>query len=255
MSFVITALLTSITPQIKPLSESSAKYGALAIGTGIGVGTGALTYFGLKNTINNPARIAVAVISAAVAGSISWGAAYYVLNSLTPQSHFASARRLVQLVELDSLISRNFPTPDSFYGYIGTRFGTSWPLVQTRQHLIKLSNHLTQARSLIASCCAEARQTPALHYLCKESEVLLKKIPYLTQSIEEKMGFISQNVDYRRQVEIHERHAEAERERKHQEWLKTQDRWHDSSEKRKDRKFKKEAISQSGRVTSLNVTI
>ena len=254
-SLVFTALFVSISPQVKPLSESSAKYGAAAIGAVAGLGTGGLTYMGLGNKMNSPSRLIIAVVAGVAAGSISWGTAYYILNSFTPQSRFASARRLVQLVELDSLISRNFSTAGGFYGYVGTRFGTSWPLVQTRDHLIRLSTHLAEARNLIASCCSEARQTPSLHYLCQESEALLGKIPYLAQSIEEKMGFISQNRDYRRQVELREKHVEAERERKHNEWMKTQDRWHDTAERDKDRRLKKEAISKAGKVTSLNVTI
>lgn len=253
---IVFGILLAASPfSAKAISENTAKAGAAVASLAIGGGAGALSYFYLlPNNLNQPSKIALSVAIGACSGAISWYTAYAIFHSMTPQGKLASAQNLIQLVDSDSLIARNYDSLHDFISHVSIRFGTSWPLVLTRNHLIHSSNHLLEAQSLLNSAYQEAYQDSSLTNLCTEIKKLQDKLPRLAKTLEDTISAVTQTHDYLEQVKLYERHLEEERKRQHQSWEKNMDRWHESYEKSKDRKLKEQALQRAGNAR-INVTI
>lgn len=268
-NIVALSLLTSLA--IAPntthaISESTAKIGSAAIGAVAGVSTGAITYFSLGK-MNTAGKIAIATIAGAALGGLSWWGAYEILHSMTPEGRFVAAQALISLVELDPVINREIYSLDEFKGQISVRFGTSWPLVRARNHLITRSNNILEAQNLLNSCIKEASADSMQVNLVDQAQKLRAKIPALVGAIEERMALITQNYDYKDQVRLYENHLEEERNREHiskekqldriqTSYEKYADRSHDSYHKDADRDLKKKAMDRvPAKNARLNVNI
>lgn len=216
------------------ISESTAKFGSVAIGAVAGVGTGTITYCALSE-MNTAGKIAIATLAGATVGGLSWWSAYHFLHSMTPEGRFVAAQQLISLVELDPVINREIFSLEDFKGQLSVRFGTSWPLVRARNHLITRSNNILEAQNLLNSCIREASADSMLGNLVDQAQKLRSKIPALVGAIEERMALITQNYDYKDQVRLYENHLEEERRREHISKEKQLDRLHTSYEKHSDR--------------------
>jgi len=235
----LTLVLFCTVAQVQPLSESTAKYGAIAGGVVAGGLAGAGSYYYLtKEKHFEPSTCALlSVLAGTAAGGLTWWALDAWLSSLTPRGKYRAATKLVGYVEADSLVNRDFASEKELIRHVNARFGTSWPLALAREQGMSLAASLSSARSLLASAYQEASGQPEYVTLCADCKNLEARIDQITKIIEPRVNVIINNKDYHFQVKLYEKHLEAERQRAHQEKMKQDDRWHDSSERLKDRNF------------------
>jgi len=249
--------------QANSISEQTAKIGSIAGGAAIGAVTTAGTYLLIKDSevaSSFIAKIAIAGIAGACTGGITWFILDQLLQKMTPIGRFNAADIIVNYVNLDSIIARNFSSPKDFESHVSARFGTSWPLVMARNHMNRMLESLAQAYQLLEHSHNEAQGTARygdLPHRCKEMQ---GKIGMIRQAIDDRMDLIVGNQLHERyqfQVQLYEKHLEASRKRKakrqekysdqlHEALEKNNDRTHDSKERNKDRLNKQQMLGQSG---------
>jgi hypothetical protein len=157
--------------------------------------------------------------------------------------------------------------PDEIVNKATLICGTSYPLVLAREKLVASVHSLGAANDLLTLADNDIRNDASHSPLRKQCDRLRVKIQELSQDIEAYLEVITQHPDYRFQVNYYEKHLEAERQRAHEKelsdqklshesWEKTMDRWHDSSEKDKDRQLKQNIVNQTqNRPTTVNINI
>ena len=236
--FAAVVLFCSLTP-VKPISENTAKYGAIAGGVVVGAAAGVGGWYFLEKVqhMDRMTSIILGVLAGGAAGGLTWWMLDAWLQTLTPRGKYLAALKVVTYVELDSLTARDFATIEELISHVNARFGSSWPLVLAREHCMSMASSLNSVLSSLQSAYYEAKESPEYATLCNNIQTLQEKIDKLAKRIEVRVNVIVGSQEYQFQVKLYEKHMEAERERAHQAKLKQEDRWHDSAERERDRDF------------------
>lgn len=239
---------------VDAISEKTATIGAVGGGVALGLLAGGLTYGATQPFSNGDGAksLVPAVLVGVATTAISWWLLDQWLTTLTPQGRLNAAMKLVRWVESDSLVMREFATSEELVSYINVRFGTSWPLVLAREHIMNLTNGIGEVFGLVDLVRQDLADDASwsMTTKCKELE---GRAGTLVRALELRMNLIASHRDYQFQVGLYERHKEAERqreheaalkagERAHESWERTRDRYHESEEKEKDRRLKQQAL-------------
>lgn len=243
-----TTLFAGSCITLKPISETSAKVwtgvGSVVAGGAAGVGT----YIYLKDQqTNQVVKIGLPALAALGAGALTGYVLYQWLFSMTPPGRFASASRLVNIVAHDSLIRNDFSTRAELYSHTTSRFGGSWPLVLARDRYQDLRIDLESAQSLLSLVRSEATGNPQYRELCRKASELQQQITELSAILEPRVNALTEHDQYTFQVNLHERHLEAERQRSHERQLQSNNLTHDSVERNKDRYHEKNLVTTNHR--------
>ena len=251
-----------VTVSTQPLSEKTAKYGAIAGGVAAGTLTGLFTHYGfLKNSNINPTmKLLLTCLPAAGVGGLVWWLLDDYLFSLTPRGKCLAAEKIMRWIEMDSVIFKDFYSAEEFISHVTVRFGTSWPLVLSRNHLMLISTNLSQVQSLTQSIRSETSGNAEYADVLTRCQAMEAKFQSIATKIEQTINYLAKNPDYAFQVQLHEKHLEAERKRAHEQSLKQQDHSHDSWErskdrweKDKDRQLKKELVQGNNRPVMVSI--
>jgi hypothetical protein len=146
------------------------------------------------------------------------------------------AKKLITLVELDSLMSRDFPSYDELIGHINIRFNTNWQLVLAHKELQAIIKSLEYAETLLTEAYNEFKSDPEYSTLTTGCQNLKNQILVLSKKIEQIVLTIIKTTDYKEQVKLYEQHQEAERQREHETSLVAAKLTQNSLEREKDRK-------------------
>ncbi len=250
---------------IKPISETTAHVGSAVSGIAVGAITGAAIYLkGFDRTSNQMVRLGVSALTGAAVGGLTWYFVYQWLHSLTPPGRVAAAQLIIQHIGADRLASLGMDTQE-LEAHVTARFGSSWPLVHAREHLMSMSTSLSIAQELLTKAYNEAQEVATYAALCNQCTQLNDKIAAYAATIEQYLVTITKNKKYDSQVKLYEKHMEAERQRQHEaslhhstlahdSWERNNDRWHQSSENDKKYHHQQTLLNQNPfRPTILNV--
>jgi hypothetical protein len=155
----------------------------------------------------------------------------------------ATALELVSKVQSDSMVLRIFkvntpvvkhrkpppPQEPEIFPHITTRFGTSWPLVAAKEHLVKLASDLAAAQELILQVNQESKGRSEYVDFMDKLSVLPKIILDLTKNIEERVAVITNRRDYASQISLYESYKQDERRQQHEERLLAEKLGHERS--------------------------
>lgn len=206
--------------EVFPISETTAHVGAAAGGAIIGAGTGFLTYSALqRQNLSSGWRTGLSITAGAAVGGLSWYLLYKALYTMTPKGRFEHAQKVVSSVESAYILNRNFHSMDEFEAAMNTAYSTNWPLIETRDKLVALKNDLLMARDFINLVVTEIRGDYSYGSLDQNCKDLLERATVCLEKIENMMPFILKNDKYVLQVQLYEKHMEAEREREHEQKL------------------------------------
>jgi hypothetical protein len=269
---MVLVLATSFaTTPVKPISETTANIGSAIGGVAVGALSGGYCWYTLHQ--NHDLRTSpeylflVSALVAAGCGGITWYILYQILHGYTPQGRINAARAIINNIANDALVKGSRGASDEIIKKATLICGSSYPLVLAREKLVAFVHSLGAAQELLTLADNDIRSDISLSHLGKQSERLNIKISELSQTIEAYLEIITQHADYRFQVNYYEKHLEAERQRAHEKalsdqrlshesWEKNMDRWHDTSEKDKDRELKQNIVNQTqNRPTTVNINI
>ncbi|MBY0353166.1 hypothetical protein K2W90_02265 [Candidatus Babeliales bacterium] len=210
--------------------------------------------------LTNSNKLIISSLVGLGVGGVSWYFLNKYLHTLTPTGRFRAASDLIYFVETDSLIARNFKSTDEIISHANGRFGSSWPLVLARNEYTTMKNALTTAYGLLSASGSEAAGKPEYGDLCTRCKTQQEKIGVLAEVLEQRLNILVNDSTYQFQVTLHEKHLEKERDRQIKEReiaakqnQKKQDRWHESSEKKKDRELKERLAQQATGPIILNI--
>ena len=234
---------------VNAISEKAATIGAIGGGVVGGLITGGATYALMPQAIEptafkNSVPPLIVGLGTAV---VSWWLLDRWLSMLTPKGRLSAATKIIRWIETDSFMMREFTSSEELVSYINIRFGTSWPLVFAREHLMQLTEGIEEVLHLLrlihqdveGDCLWEITTK------CKELEV---RVQTLTHALEVRMNLVFCHKDYQFQVRLYEKHQEAERQREHEIALRTGEYLHEGYERASDRRLEREEKEKDRRL-------
>ncbi|MFH0898428.1 MAG: hypothetical protein V1855_02525 [bacterium] len=241
----------------KPISEKSALIGSLAGGLGVGAASGLLTqYVFLEDSrLTNGQKALISIIVGTGAGALTWWALHSFLYSYTPREKIRRVEKIVMTIEMDSLISRNFTSPEEIINAVNACFGTNWPLVTARTKLTDFVQSLIIAREILLDTKQEITQNRLLYPgLISSCDQVFEKITALSKKIEQRIGTLIAHKNFNIQLQLYQDHLELQLQRDHEHSLLSTSLSHDTWERWKDRDFKKNiANNNPHRPVMLNI--
>lgn len=254
-SFVIVvSLLSSAQPLSENMAEMLSVGGGVVIGGAAGAGT---YYIADNYTHNNTYKLIAGGIVGGGVGYLSYSGLHSWLYGKTPTARIAAAKAIVfaaaQTLEQieqnlttsfnDRVVKKNFDNDALFIAHVNARFGTSWPLVRAREFLLaiprdarnsvdSLHRLAESAREPLDLAMNEMRSSGGYISLKHDGDSIVSAIKsiqnkcvelknndivQLAALVEIPLVTIVQQDNFAFQVELYEKHVEAERQRRHAE--------------------------------------
>lgn len=238
----------------RAITEKTATIGAVGGGVVLGLIAGGLTYGATNPSLSGNKSIIPAFFVGVGTVAVSWWLLDQLLATFTPKGRINAAKNIVRWVESDSVLMREF-TSDELVSYINARFGSSWPLVLAREHVMSLTRGIDEVFNLVARVRQDLEEDDSFGFSTKGQE-FERKACFLMRALELRMNLIINHKDYQFQVKLYEKHQEAVRqrehdmalkagERAHESWERSKDRRHESEEKERDRQLKQQALDSA----------
>lgn len=257
--FLVSSLVACAVMSVKPLSETAKNIIAITGGAAAGVGAGFATKSVCENNrLNGPFKPIAATAVGIGSGALTWYALDMMLFNLTPPGRVFNAAKIIANAENDFFVGARDLHERAVIEGVYASFGTNWPLVLARTHILNLSGDLDYAHELLDMAFNEALGQSQYYDLCQKCKSLKARIPALKERIVYSVNTISKDPSYKEQSILYEKHVEAERQRVHEKNMQAWQQWHDSIEKNKEREFKEKIvnkINQPGRPTSININV
>jgi hypothetical protein len=252
---VVMALSLFFQVQVNSIGENTAKVASFLGGVVVSVGAGFFAYhLPLKEFNMEPVtKLALSGGIGIGAGGLCWWILNNMLYEMTPVGRYLLSEYIVSGIAIDSIVAREFKSRDDFCSHVVVRFGTNWPLVVARECLKNGMDDLSRAHNLLQMAICEINGDFSYLQLFKRCKSLEEKIISLAKRMDEMTFFVINIPGYTDQVRLHEKHLEAERQRRHEQSLQNQQLAHDSFErwtdrvqhgyeKKEDREFKKDVL-------------
>jgi len=257
--FLISSFIVCAISPVKPLSETAKNIIAVTGGAAAGIGAGLATKSVCENNrLNGPFKPIAATVVSIGSGALTWYALDMWLSNFTPPGRVLNAAKAIAKAESDFFVGARDLNERAVIEGVYSSFGTNWPLVLARTHILNLSGDLDYANELLDMAFNEALGQSQYYDLCQRCKSLKARIPALKERIVYSVNTISKDPSYKEQSILYEKHIEAERQRAHESYMQASQQWHDSIEKNKEREFKEKIVNkvnQPGRPTSININV
>ncbi|MCK4650874.1 hypothetical protein KAT08_01740 [Candidatus Babeliales bacterium] len=142
---------------------------------------------------------------------------YKTLLYNTSRARFLRAKKNIEDICCDGLISRDFENIRDLIKYVNVRFESSWPLVLAKRCFIRMRSCLKDSSDLLCMVYDEAKNDKNLKNICKKCKKLDKKIDDILKLIEDRIVVIIEHRNYNFQVSLYQKHEEEERKRRQRE--------------------------------------
>lgn len=260
-SILLETLFILVLVNLKPISESGAKWVGIGVGAGVGLFVGSGVFFnssdnqyGRRDQYNrmnqrepiqaDSGDILTAVLLGGIAGSLAGYLAYKLAMYNTPKAKFNRANDIINKVLLEDLVAKKFRNSDLYVRYALGRFSSNWPLVDARKKLDSIRLNLLEARSLLSAACSELGSDYRYSYMYNSTKDLNEVIDDFLDRIPDRMSVLISHPFYKDQMKRYEKYQKEERRRRERErerWErrteKSDERWERRREKERDREF------------------